>query len=129
MLYAVPVASVHLHCANESGGVGVREPLLLTTHPRVGKEPSHEAACHFSHREMPTAGHFLGILEAPVQAPLSHSLIHTKKGGWVAIGGTHTLNPSLEHECAPRGTGRQITESAQQFAGQPDCTTACLPLK
>lgn len=129
LLYAVPVASVHLHCANESGGVGVREPLLLTTHPRVGKEPSHEAACHFSHREMPTAGHFLGILEAPVQAPLSHSLIHTKKGGGVAIGGTHTLNPSLEHECAPRGTGRQITESAQQFAGQPDCTTTCLPLK
>lgn len=81
LLYAVPVASVHLHCANEAGGVGVRESLLSTTHPRVRKEPSHETACHFSHREMPTAGHFLGLLEAPVQAPLSHSLIHTKKGG------------------------------------------------
>lgn len=33
----------------------------------------------------------------------------------MAIGGAHTLNPSLVHECAPRGTGRQITESAQQF--------------
>lgn len=45
----------------------------------------------------------------------------------MAIGGTHTLNPSLVHECAPGGRGRQITGSAQQFAGQPDCTTARLP--